>query len=234
MHRVFVDHNQIPTITGSDAHYIKNVLRLKAGDQLELLDGSGKVYLVKISTLNKEQINCETISTSIPQTETKTKITIAQAIPKAKKMDLIIQKCTELGVAKIIPTLTERCIAKGEKIKRWQKIAKEGAEQCGRTTIPEISPVIKFEEVIKLKDQYDLSLLPWELEENTSLKKVLSSNKPKEILILIGPEGGFSQEEVKLAKSAGFTTITLGPRILRTETAGLVILAMINYEYEQA
>lgn len=231
MHRFFVPQDQIPNITGSDVHQIKDVLRMKAGDKLELLDGSGKVYLAKIISLTNEKIITEIITTAQNTDQNKVAVTLAQCLPKAKKMDLIIQKCTELGVSKIIPTLSERSIAKGEKLERWKKIAKEAAEQSGRSTIPEISNLIKFEDLLKLRKDYDLALIPWELEKENSLKKVLSI-LPRALLIIIGPEGGFSQKEIDQAKEAGFTSISLGKRILRTETAGMAILAMLSYEYD--
>ena len=236
MHRFFVEKDRIPNITGSDVHHIKDVLRMKVGDQLELLDGSGKIHISKILELKKDEIICKILSSRSEESEPKVKVTLAQCLPKAKKMDLIVQKCTELGVHKIIPALSERSIPKAEKQERWQKIAKEAAEQSGRSTIPEISPLTKFEEVLKTKDQFDLALIPWELEKENALKNILTTGRPEDrktgrLLILIGPEGGFSRSEIELAKSAGFIPISLGPRILRAETAGMAILSMINYAY---
>jgi 16S rRNA (uracil1498-N3)-methyltransferase len=232
MPRFFVSKDQPSVITGSDAHQIRNVLRLKVGDKLELLDGTGSVYTAEIETIEKNKVSCNVLDSRKQTAESKTQVTLAQCLPKAKKMDLIIQKCTELGVAKIIPTLSERAIAKGEKLPRWQKIAKEAAEQSGRASIPEISPLTKFEDVLKLKDQYDLALIPWELEKETTLKKVLSTHRPNHLLIVIGPEGGFSQKEIEQAQQAGCQPISLGRNILRTETAGLAVMAMIMYELE--
>jgi len=242
MPRFFVPKEQLPIILGQDAHQIKDVLRMKIGDELELLDGTDKIYRAKISEIKKDQIICSIIGHSTFDIGHSLHVTIAQCLPKNKKMDLIIQKCTELGAAKIIPTLSERSIAKGEKLKRWQKIAKESSEQSGRSTIPEIANLLKFEEVLKLKNNYDLTLIPWELEKEKTLKSILIAHTspltpspqhpaPK-ILIIIGPEGGFSQEEVAKAKEAGFIPITLGQRILRTETAGMSILSMINYHFD--
>ncbi len=248
MHRVFVSQDQLPTITGSDVHYIKDVLRLQAGDKLELLDGTGKVYLSKIIEIKADKIFCEIVETrqlatgdpSASLGAGRRLVTIAQCLPKAKKMSLIIQKCTELGAARLIPALSERSIAKGDKRERWQKIAKEAAEQSGRSTIPRIDQLTKFKDVLKIAKNFDLALIPWELEKTNTLKKALRSlttphhpSPSPTILILIGPEGGFSQEEVDLARQAGFTPITLGQSILRTETAGLAVLAMINYEFDQ-
>jgi 16S rRNA (uracil1498-N3)-methyltransferase len=243
MHRFFVAKEQIPIITGTDVHHIKDVLRMKAGDKLELLDGTGKIYRAKIAEIKKDRVICHIIESRTQKTESGARVTIAQCLPKAKKMDLIIQKCTELGVHRIIPTLSERSIAKAEKIERWKKIAKEASEQSGRASIPEISPLTRFEDVLKLKHQYDLALIPWELEKSTTLKKVLTtppssfglrrtSHQPNHLLVVIGPEGGFSREEIELARKAGFKSISLGKTILRTETAGMAIMAMLAYEFD--
>lgn len=245
MHRFFVPKDQVPVITGSDVHHIKDVLRMKVGDQLELLDGTGEIYKSKIVEMKKDKIICEILEHRAQNSELRTQVAIAQGLPKAKKMDFIIQKCAELGANKIIPMLTERSVAKSEKLDRWRKIAKEAAEQSGRAIIPEILPLIKFEEVLKMKNQFDLALISWELEKGKSLKSVLrnfpitqspNSQIPippsPNLLILIGPEGGFSSQEIKLAKKAGFISVSLGKRILRSETAGLAVLAAIMYELE--
>jgi 16S rRNA (uracil1498-N3)-methyltransferase len=236
MHRFFISPDNIPIITGSDMHHIKDVLRMKTGDTLELLDGTGNIYNSKISEIKKDQIVCEIVSRRTEESEPLVKVTIAQCLPKGKKMDLIMQKCTELGAHKFIPTLSERSIAKGEKLERWRKIVKEAAEQSARAIIPQISALTNFEDVLKLKDDYDLAIIPWELEKDTALKSILRSNlqpPDSKILIVIGPEGGFSHEEILLAQKAGFTSVSLGKRILRTETAAIVLLANIMYEKEQ-
>jgi len=238
MHRIFLPKENIPIISGSDAHYVKNVLRMKVADSLKLLDGNGTIYIAKIAEIKKDEVVCKIVSSCQDQSEPKIKVTIAQGLPKAKKMDLIIQKCTELGVCEIIPMLTERAIGKSAKSERWQKIAKEAAEQSGRAIIPKITQLTKFPEVTKLAQDYDLALIPWELETSRSLKSALSSlsispSHHLSILILIGPEGGFSQKEAEAAKQAGCLSVSLGSRILRTETASLAILSMINYEYGQ-
>jgi 16S rRNA (uracil1498-N3)-methyltransferase len=233
MHRFFVPKDEIPIITGSDAHQIKDVLRMKVGDDIELLDGCGSIYHSKIFEIKKDKVVCDVISTRKEDTQLKVKVTIAQCLPKAKKMDLIIQKCTELGAVKIIPTLSERSISKVDKLERWKKIAKEAAEQCGRSDIPEILPLTQFKDVLKLKKDYDLALIPWELEKQNSLKNIITSfpHSHPSFLSLIGPEGGFSKKEVDLAIKSGFNPVSLGKRILRTETAGMAMLAMLNYAY---
>jgi len=232
MHRFFTTKEQLPNLIGSDVHHLRDVLRMKVGDSLELLDGSGKIYTAKISEIEKNKITCEIISSKQEESEPKVKVTIAQSLPKASKMDLIIEKCTELGVHQIIPMQTERTIAKSPKLDRWKKIAKEAVEQSGRAIIPAISPLTDFQEVLKMRNQFELALIPWELEKNNSLKQALTTYRPNHLLILIGPEGGFSQKEIELAKEAGFTPISLGKRILRTETAGIAVLSAIMYEYD--
>ncbi|MBI5400464.1 16S rRNA (uracil(1498)-N(3))-methyltransferase [Candidatus Saganbacteria bacterium] len=233
MPRFFVPRAALSNITGSDVHHIKNVLRLKPGDPIELCDSSGKVYDARILEINDDRINYRIISEKPTAAESPIKVTLAQCLPKGKKMDLIIQKATELGVAKIIPVLSERAISIGEKPARWQKIARAAAEQSNRAIIPEVRAAISFKDLLPLAENFDLALIPWELEKERTLKNILNKKKPAQILILIGPEGGFSQTEVKLAQAASFISITLGPRILRAETAGLAALAMINYQFGQ-
>jgi 16S rRNA (uracil1498-N3)-methyltransferase len=233
MYRIFVPKEQSPIISGSDVHYLRHVLRMKVGDEIELLDGTGKVYRSRITALEKEKVVCKIIASSQAESEPKVKVTLAQALPKASKMDFIIEKCTELGVYKIIPLLTERTVARGVKLARWRKLAKEAAEQSGRAIIPEIAALSDFKEILKMKDHFDLALIPWELEKEKSLKSILTispSHHLQSILLLIGPEGGFSHSEVDQAKAAGFIPVSLGKRILRAETAGMAALAMVMYE----
>lgn len=230
MPRLFVSAKQFPDITGPDVHYLRDVLRLKPKDELELLDGTGLVHSARIETITQERITCQVVSTRLADSEPRTLITLAQALPKASKMDFIVEKCTELGVSRIIPMQTSRTIAQGIKFERWRKIAKEAAEQSGRAIIPKISDPIKLAEVLKLKDQFDLALIPWELEKNNDLKSILRPTHPTSLLVLIGPEGGFTREEVAAAQQAGFIPVSLGKRIMRTETAGLATIANIIYE----
>jgi 16S rRNA (uracil1498-N3)-methyltransferase len=232
MPRLFVPKDQLPFITGSDVHYLKDVLRVKPSDELEIIDGSGTVYSAIVSSIHKDKIKLEIINSAKSEAELKTKIILAQSLPKSKKMDFIVQKCTELGVSEIIPVVSERSVAKGEKSGRWQKIAKEAAEQSGRALIPKISALTDFQSLLKKKNEFDLALIPWELEKTNKLKAILQNSSPKNIIILIGPEGGFSSQEIEQAKAAGFIPVSLGKRILRAETAGLAILSMIMYELD--
>jgi 16S rRNA (uracil1498-N3)-methyltransferase len=240
MPRLFVPTATFPDITGADAHYVRNVLRLKSGDRLELLDGSGQVHEAEIISLTKSLVEVKILNSYRSENEPQVKVTLAQALPKGSKMDFVIEKSVELGVNRIVPVLTERTIGKNAKPDRWRKLAKEAAEQSGRAIIPEIAELTDFASVLKQKTSSNLALLPWELEKDQTLKSVLSDNlilrysdpacRQAGILVLIGPEGGFSQEEVQQARALGWQTVSLGKRILRTETAGLVVLANIMYE----
>jgi len=235
MPRLFVPAENFPEISGADAHYLRNVLRLQAGDRLELLDGTGRVHEAEIVSLTKSQARVKIIKSHQAETEPEVKVTLAQALPKGQKMDFVIEKSVELGVNRIIPVLTERTISKNTKLDRWRKLAKEAAEQSGRAIIPEVTELTNFSAVLKLKSPSNLALLLWELEKARTLKSVLSDNlilRYSDILILIGPEGGFSRTEVEQAQALGWQTVSLGKRILRTETAGLAVLANIMYERE--
>jgi len=240
--RFYIPQDQIKdkqiTISGSDVNHIKNVLRLKAGDQIEVFDNSGKVYICTLQQFNREFILGKINSTIQEDTELKADVTLAQCLPKAKKMDLIIQKATELGANRIIPVISERSVPKIEeksdkKISHWQKIAKEAAEQSGRTKVPEVLSLINFEQLIKNAKDHDLALIPWEGERENTIKKVLANSRPIQPMIVIGPEGGFSQAEIKIAQENGFIPISLGKRILRCETAALTSLALLVSELER-
>lgn len=248
MPRFFVPPDKIPVISGEDVHHIRDVLRMQLGDELELLDGKGKAYQVKIAEYKKTTIICQILSTKNIEDPTKVKITLAQCLPKADKMKLIIQKSTELGIWSIVPVTSERTIVKSEKKERWQTIAKEAAQQCRLTYVPNVTEVKSFKEILSEAKDYSLAIIPWENEQKICLKSLISPSPDSpsqisrpclpagrfpDILILIGPEGGFSTKEIEEAKNAGFIPVTLGPRILRTETAGLAMLAMINYEFGQ-
>lgn len=242
--RVFVGsdniNNNIAMIDGSDVNYLKNVLRLKPGDDMIVLDSKNREYSSKIISLsNNGTIKAELIKEKHPASESKVKITVAQGIPKNPKMEIVIQKSTELGAEKIIPVMTERSVVKisaekeSGRIDRWRKIAKEAAEQSGRTMIPLIEGIKDLDDVLAQKDDFDGRILLWEIEKEVTLKNFLQKNKKiKNLLVLIGPEGGFSRKEAELAKKNGFTAVSIGNRILRTETASLAVLSMINYEFE--
>lgn len=242
MPRFFVSPEQVRkgrvTITGPDIVHIMKVLRLGPGDTLTVLDGRGKIYEAVIEQAGKEAVICAVTSESYAGGASPVRITLVQGLPKGDKMDLIVQKATELGVYRLIPLVCDRSVVKLEgdkpqrRIERWQRIAREAAKQCRRPDVPEILPPADWEEVLSGIHVNTAALIPWEEENLESLKKVLGEKESREdFYVFIGPEGGFTPAEVDLARSHGIRPVTLGPRILRTETAGLAVLAIIQYQF---
>jgi 16S rRNA (uracil1498-N3)-methyltransferase len=234
MQRYFVnkkDNNKF-IIDYNDFHHIKNVMRMNDNDNIEVVY-NGKVYLCKIN-INEKNIEANIIK-EIESSQDNINITIAQGLPKSDKLDYIIQKTTELGVSSIIPLKTERSIVKyddkkeNKKIERWQKIAKEASEQAKRITIPKIENIKNIQEILDL--DYDVKLLCTVNEKSMNIKHCLQNiNKNDKIIIVVGPEGGFTNEEETLLINSGFMPINLGRNILRTETAPLFIMSAIKYE----
>ena len=237
--RFFISPEQITgqsiTISGEDVRHIGTVLRMTLGEQLVLCDGKGTEYVAAIVQLGRNELLTEIVSESkraIPSQ----RVTLGQGIPKFDKMDLIVQKSVELGVSRILPLVTERTIVKlkdeEKRITRWQKIAQEAAMQSNRVDVPVIGTIVSFEDFLQTRNSelQTLHLLPWE-EASEPIKNILHAEREaSDIVILIGPEGGFSAAEAELAKSRGFHLVSLGPNILRTETAALAALSMILYE----
>jgi 16S rRNA (uracil1498-N3)-methyltransferase len=233
--------NEMLAITGSDVKHIKNVLRLKKGEKIEVFDGTGREYTVIIENVT-DKISGKIISKKDIKNEPGPRIILWQGLPKGSKIDFIIQKCTEVGVSRIVPLITERSIVKiepqkvAQKQKRWQKIAVSAAEQSGRVEVPRIDEPVDFTTALENSDKKLLNIIPWEIESKLTLKGILKKNQefinsPNPVInIFIGPEGGFTHREIEKAKSAGLIPVSLGPRILRTETAGLAVLVMVLYE----
>ena len=221
-------------ITGDDVVHISKVLRLGAGDDLTCCDGKGNDDLVRIKSISKTEIICDILNKKKSDTEPAIKVSLIQGLPKAAKMDYIIQKNTELGISEIFPCNLKRCISKNEKDKkteRWQKIAKEAAQQSGRGIVPEIHNTVNLKDAVKILKNADISFVAYECEENHNLKSALLSEKnPKSVAFMIGPEGGFDKSEIEFLENEGIAVISLGKRILRTETAGEAVLSMIMYE----
>lgn len=223
-------------VRGSDVKYLTRVLRLGTGDGVTVFDGKGRVYEAFIRKINGGEVVLSLSRAVVDDTEPRVKVTLLQAIPKGDKMDLVVQKATELGVARIIPVLTERVVVHldgdraAKKQERWQKVAREAARQCGRSAVPVVGAVCAFEEALAVAAPGDsLRLMPWEGEEKLSLRSALQGKDPAAVTLFVGPEGGFSRAEVEAAKACGFCTVSLGRRILRTETAGMVVLALVLY-----
>lgn len=229
-------HGQIQ-LHGENEKHIKTVLRAKEGEALTLCDGEGTDYQCRISSL-ADGVQLEVLSQAPCETEPKTKITLYQGLPKADKMELIIQKCVELGVERIVAVSTERAIVKldkkeGKRLERWQKIAEAAAKQSGRGRIPEVfGQVLKFRDAVAEARELDAAIIPYEREEQLGLRSFVQSFQGERIGIFIGPEGGFAEEEIALAQENGITPITLGKRILRTETAGMITAAILLYELD--
>jgi 16S rRNA (uracil1498-N3)-methyltransferase len=236
--RFFVSPDQIKesriVITGPDVNHIARVLRLGRGSALTILDGRGKAYAAVIQELGRDEVSCD-INKELPLTPAcPVKVTLVQGIPKGDKMDLIIQKGTELGVSRVIPLICSRCVVRpaGDRLprkqERWQRIALEAAKQCRRPDVPEVAEPAELDGVLGSLPANCTALIPWEEEHEVTLKDLLYEIKAvEEIYIFIGPEGGFTAEEVAEARAAGVRPVTLGPRILRTETAGIAVITMV-------
>jgi 16S rRNA (uracil1498-N3)-methyltransferase len=221
-------------------HRISKVLRLNEGSTVIVFDGIGKEYRVTLKKLKNQVMRGIIESVSGINRDPKLEIILLQGLPKFEKMDLIVQKATELGVKTIIPIITERSIPKltpqkvKQRVDRWQKIAISAAEQSGRTIIPLIFSIVNFEIGLNEISHCDLKLLFWEEERKITLKSILRDiNKPNSIAIVIGPEGGFTKEEVSLAKQFGISSVSLGSRLLRTETASITVLSILHYEFSE-
>lgn len=246
MPKFFIESNQIEnnkiTLIGEDVKHIANVLRKQVGDEINICNMfKSENFLCQIKEINKDNIECTILKKLKSEAEANVDITIFQGLPKAEKMELIIQKCTELGAKCFIPVEMERCIVKldtkseAKKIERWKKIAETAAKQSGRDLIPQIENLINLQKVCNLIQKYDIVLLAYENEIQTTLKQALKKLNNKENLkigVIIGPEGGFTKDEVNVLEKAGAMAITLGKRILRTETAGIAVTAAIMYEFE--
>ena len=248
MYKFFVDSNQIVedkiVIKGSDVNHIRNVLRLKKDDLVYVGNKDTHMnYLCAIKDIKEETINCAIKEKLEETTEAKTYIHIFQGLPKLDKMEYIIEKCTEIGVKEITPVIMDRTIvkldesAKDKKLSRWIKIAEVAAKQSKRDEILIINNIINFKDIFENVMNYDILFLAYEEEHKNTLKNFLRSLKTKKddlkIAIIIGPEGGISQKEAEVCLKNNFKSVTLGKRILRTETAPLVISSNILYELEE-
>lgn len=241
MHKFFINKENILgnrlSITGDDVNHIYKVLRLNIGDIILVCDGQAKEYTSKIIEITKKEVICEIVDTFNNLSEPPIKITLYQGLPKAQKMELIIQKGVEIGLYRIQPVITERVVVKTEgrdlsnKLERWRRISEEAAKQSNRGIIPEVLEPISFKEALDELKSLDLSIVPYEKEKANGLKKALTENiNAKKIGVMIGPEGGFEEAEIDNCIKNNVTPVTLGPRILRTETSGIAVSSMILYE----
>lgn len=242
MHKFFISkeniHGDSCIIEGEDVKHIYKVLRLDSGDKVNINDGEGTEYLGEIEEVNKKEVKIKLIEKVELNNESNLKVQLYQGMPKSAKMDLIVQKCTELGISEITPIITERVVVKSElsefkKVDRWNRIALEACKQSKRSLIPVINTPIEFEELQEALNKYDLIVVPYENQKGEGIKYVVNEVKNKEIkdvAIIIGPEGGFEESEIQSFKDLGAYIVTLGPRILRTETAGFTALSLLMYE----
>ena len=245
MYQFFVEPSQIQgnriVITGKDVNHIKNVLRMKKGEELAVSNGvDGKEYRCGIEDFTEDEVVCTLRFVKEDDLELPSKVYLFQGLPKADKMELIIQKAVELGVYQVIPVSCKRAVVKLDekkeksKIARWQGIAEAAAKQSKRGIIPEIKNVMSMKKAIVYSENCQVRIIPYELAEGMEkTKEIINTLKPgQDVAIFIGPEGGFEESEVQAAMDKGIVPVTLGKRILRTETAGMTVLSWIMYQLE--
>lgn len=251
MQRYFLPQEQFADttvqITGDDAHHIIKVMRSEIGEEFICSNGSDREVLVRITAMDKGAVEADIIRELPMESEAAVEVWIAQSLPKGDKLETVIQKCTELGAVRIVPFVSERTVVQydakkeAKRLERWQKIAKEAAEQSHRNRVPAIDAPITWKRLIELCPSFDLALLCYEKESGLKLRPLLAEclakdgsaaeqQKPKRILAIVGPEGGFTEREASEAVEAGCHSVSLGKRILRTETAGMACLTCILYE----
>ncbi len=244
MHHFFTDPSQVQgdkiEIEGTDVNHIKNVLRMKIGEKVQISDQSGKNYSCELEAFEAEKVRFQILEERESENELPSRIYLFQGLPKSDKMEWIVQKAVELGVYEVIPVATHRAVVKLDekkavkKIARWNAIAEGAAKQSGRDVIPCVKEVMSLENALSYAASLDLILMPYEDAEGMEkTRRVIGQIKPgQSIGIFIGPEGGFEETEVQKAQKSGAVPVTLGKRILRTETAGLTVLSILMYHLE--
>lgn len=244
MYHFFVNQEQIGqdtvTVTGPDVNHIKNVLRMKPGEEVLISNGVDNDYVCKLQTITAEAVTAEIVSITEGGTELPVKFFLFQGLPKSDKMELIIQKAVELGIYQVIPVETRRTVVKLDakkedaKVRRWNAVSESAAKQSKRQIIPEVTGVMTFREALKYAEGFDKNMIPFEHAEGMAdTKAYFAGIRPgMSCGIFIGPEGGFEDEEISQASAAGVKPVTLGKRILRTETAGLAVLSVLMFQLE--
>ncbi len=236
-HKFFVPSEQIVsdkvTLTGSDVSHIRTVLRLKVGASIQVIGGPDKLLTVRLLEIKAKEIQGEVIKSEKFDVESPLAVHLGLVLTKGNKFDASLRKSVELGACSITPLTTERCVVKthqvGKKTERWKKIALESSKQCGRTQVPQVAEGIEtLATFCRNSDDRDLKLVFWEEESDNSLKDLKLFSVPRSVAVLIGPEGGLSSSEIEKAREYGFRTVSLGPRILRAETAPVVALALLQ------
>lgn len=244
MYRFFTDTSHISggqiRITGSDVNHIRNVLRMKPGEQVLISTGDEWEYLCSIGNLGEEEVICRILDAQKSGKELPSKIVLYQCLPKGDKMETVIQKAVELGAVRIVPVESKRCVVrlddrkKVSRVRRWNAVSEAAAKQSKRMIIPEVNEVMAYEQMLEDADKLDLKFVPYERCEGMDrTRQLLSQIRPgQSVGVLIGPEGGFEEDEIERAEAAGFQAVTLGKRILRTETAGMTMLSILMYLLE--
>ncbi|MDO4270850.1 MAG: 16S rRNA (uracil(1498)-N(3))-methyltransferase [Eubacteriales bacterium] len=236
MPRFFISEqpvNGVLTLTGENAHHAGRVLRLRPGEALTLCDGAGTDYDCAVESVEKDAVVCCVRGAHPADTEPEQRFILFMALPKGDKMELIVQKAVELGVAEIVPYLSKNCVSRPDKtdkkVERWRKIAVEAAGQCGRGRLPSVGAVVPVGQAIERAAACETALFFYENEKRTGLRDALAGGVGRTVSLMIGPEGGFAPEEAAAAKEAGLTSVSLGTRILRCETAPIAALAAVLY-----
>lgn len=241
MHRFFIPPHSIKDnrvlIRGTAVHQIRDVLRMKPGDEIILLDNSGSAFQASLVTVDRDTVRARIMNQWALNTEPQTRITLYQGMLKGQKFDWVLQKGTEIGVTSFVPVLSARCIistlndVSDARAERWERIVIEAAEQSGRAVLPSLSNATLFLHACEEAGRNGLALIPWEGEQSKGLREALQViPQPREVSVFIGPEGGFTEEEIVTAKEHNVIPVSLGPRILRAETAGLAAVSAILYE----
>lgn len=237
LHRFFTDEKNIKRdrifLDSVQSKHITKVIRLKKGDQIVVLDNLGNEFLLELDQMISDNVSGKIMEARTNTAEPALKISLYQSLTTREKFENILQKGTEIGISKFIPTETKRSLVKSkdlkpEKIERYKRIVAEAAEQSERGIVPEIMPVVKFDEAIPEAIKKGLVIIAWEGEDNNNIAHI-TLNTAQEIAVFIGPEGGFEESEVNFAKSLGALTISLGPRVLRTETAGPLLAGILLF-----
>lgn len=245
MYRFYVSADQLAEkevfISGGDVNHIKNVLRLEVGDWIVACDGNGTDYVSRIQSICSDEVVASIEKVQPTGTELPVRITLFQGMPKKDKLELIIQKAVELGACEIVPVMTKRTVVKlseekkiNKRLERWQSIAYAAAKQCDRGIIPTVYKPVSYEEALAMADQLDYNVIPYELQTGMeeARKIVDQACKQRSLGIFIGPEGGFEPEEVERAMTRNIHPMTLGKRILRTETAGMALLSILMFQMQ--
>lgn len=244
MYHFFVATSQIAdgyaVITGQDVNHIRNVLRMKAGEKIGVRDGISRNYICELETMEPDLVRARILSEETDSSELPARLYLFQGLPKGDKMELIIQKAVELGAYQIVPVATRRAVVKLDKkkeeakLKRWNAISESAAKQSKRLIIPEIAPVMSFDEALAFVKDFDSRCIPYECASGMdSVRQFVEQTGPgQKIAVFIGPEGGFEETEIEKAREAGVVPVSLGKRILRTETAGLALLSVLAFHLE--